>query len=102
MVREGEYPKRELAVCCSVEVVKGAREERFCSDSLTPSITQVPVLPRERIFSTNFSSRGSSLHSKVSLSLFCVSNNPKILQYFSGTKARISRSRSIIIRSAGD
>ena len=32
MVREGENPRRELAVCWRVEVVKGARGERFCSD----------------------------------------------------------------------
>src|SRR3989344_2139542 len=102
MVREGEYPRRELAVCCRVEVVNGARGERFCSDSFTSFTTQVPLLPASIIFLTNFSSRGSSEHSKVIFSFLGVSKNPNIFQYFSGIKARISRSRSIIIRSAGD
>jgi hypothetical protein len=29
MVREGEKPRRELAACCKVEVMNGARGERL-------------------------------------------------------------------------
>src|SRR3989344_9689604 len=89
IVREGEYPKRELAVCCRVEVVNGAREVLFCSLSFTPFISQDPFLPSVRIFSTNFSSLGSFEHSRVNCARLGVSKSPEILQNFSGTKARI-------------
>src|SRR3990167_10668434 len=106
MVREGEYPRRELAVCCRVELVNGARGERFCSDSFTSFTTQIPLLPASIIFPTNFSSRGSSEHSKTSRfpkarpwtplrpCLFprLVSNLPHIFQNFFVIKSRISLS----------
>ena len=101
IVLEGEYPKRELAVCCKVEVVKGARGERFCSDSFMSFTNQVLFSPRSIIFFTIFSSRGSSLQvNKILLPLF--SKSPTMCQNCSDLKARISLSFSIIILKAGD
>src|SRR3989344_5468720 len=102
MVLEGENPNLVLAVWWRVEVVKGARGERFCFDSFTSATSHSPLFPFSNIFSTNFSSRDSSLHSKVNLSFFAVSKFPKIFQYFSGKNPRISLSLSIIMRRAGD
>ena len=45
MVREGENPKRDEAVCCRVEVVKGAFGFRIPIDSLISITDHDPASP---------------------------------------------------------
>src|SRR3989338_3838086 len=109
MVREGENPKRVLAVCCKVEVVNGGRAARDCCDSLIALTLQVPVRAAFTMASASDSVFGSSTQMAVNTSVFPPEADPPraersalTTQNFSGTKARISRSRSMSMRKAGD
>src|SRR3990167_6648427 len=109
IVRDGDRPRRVDAVCWRVEVVNGARGERDCSDSSTRTTFHLPAFAACNIFSASSSVFGSSVHVAVNDSVFPpeadsppVDKSAVITQNFSGTNARISRSRSIMIRNAGD
>ena len=61
MVREGAKPRRELAACWRVEVIKGALGERFTSDSVTSTtFHSFAAFPKARMRSASFCSFGSS------------------------------------------
>src|SRR3990167_7139864 len=102
MVREGARPRRELAVCCKVEVMKGARGARAIFVSLMLTTFHSPFLPSFRILSVSSLFVGSTEHEKMFLLLFLSSNSAMMVQKVTGLKSRISRSRSIIMRKAGD
>src|ERR1035437_10366172 len=102
IVREGAKPRRELAVCGKVEVVKGARAERLASVSEISDTSHLLFLRASRILFTTFSSRGSSEQASCKGSFLAVKVSAVITQKFSGMKARISLSLSIMIRRAGD
>src|SRR3989338_6814016 len=97
MVREGARPRRELAVCCKVEVMKGARGARATLVSLISVMLHLPPLPNFKISSTFFLSVGSFEHMKARL----LSKLAVITQKVTGLKARISRSRSMMMRREG-
>src|SRR3989338_11082035 len=102
IVRDGDQPRRELAVCWRVEVMKGALGERAICVSFMSVTCQVEELPSSRILSTSFFSVGSTEQTKV-LAVFPPSlRSASIVQNVCGKKARISRSRSIMMRRAGD
>ena len=101
-MRDGEKPKRELAVCCNVDVINGGRADLFTTVSLISVIDHGSFFAAWRIFCTSSSFFGSSSHIKVIGVLFFVRKSAEITQKVSGLKARISRSLSIIIRRAGD
>src|SRR3989338_5311666 len=96
IVREGEKPKRVEATCWRVEVVKGARGERFCSLSSTPFTLHVPDFAASNMRSASFSVLGSSTHVAVNGAPLLGFKSAEITQNFSGTKTRISRSRSMM------
>src|SRR3989344_1985084 len=102
MVREGEKPRRELADCRSVDVMKGARGLRVAALSSISFINQDDCFPTARILSVSVFSVGSLLQVTMrgapSFVLVCA----VITQYVTGVKARISRSRSMMMRRAGD
>jgi hypothetical protein len=84
MVRDGEYPSLELAVCCNVEVIKGARGARFCSLSSMSTMRHLSFLAISIILSTSFLSRDSFEQVKVSRSAFGVFQIPSMTQKVSG------------------
>src|SRR3990167_6142328 len=102
MVREGARPRRELAVCCRVEVIKGARGTLVTFVSLTFVICQESVLAVFKIFSTSSFFVGSFEQTKAKLFLVLSSRWAVMVQKVIGRNARISRSRSMMMRRAGD
>src|SRR5574343_1407896 len=59
MVFAGEKPRRELAACWRVEVVKGGKGARDTSDSFTSSTDQFSAFAFSMIDVASFSSLGS-------------------------------------------
>ena len=100
MVFDGENPRRVEAVCCKVEVVNGGRGARFCSVSFMSFTNHDFSFATATIRFASASSFGSSVQVREKVSFdttFAVST-----QYASGMNARISLSRSISMRRAGD
>src|SRR3989338_5244175 len=91
IVRDGERPRRVEAACCKVDVVKGARGLRACSDSSTPFTLHFPACAAFSIRSASFSSFGSSVQMTVNCSFFFVFSSALMTQNGSGTKGRSRR-----------
>src|SRR3989344_3047325 len=91
MVLAGAYPSRELAACCSVDVMKGARGSRFASDSFTSFTVQGLLFPAFKILSTSLFSVGSFSQIKAISSPFFVLVLAVIIQNVCEMNALISR-----------
>src|SRR3990167_10305643 len=102
MVLAGAYPSRELAACCSVDVMKGARGSRFASDSFTSFTVQGLLFPAFKILSTSLFSVGSFSQIKAISSPFFVLVLAVIIQNVCEMNALISLSLSMRMRRAGD
>src|SRR3990167_6920341 len=96
IVLDGEKPRRELAACWRVEVVKGGRGVRLASLCEMSVMDHLPVLPVLTMRVVLFFVFGSSVQASLISVPALVLKSASMTQNFSGMKARISRSRSII------
>lgn len=103
MVLDGEKARYEFAVCCRVDVVKGAFG--FFSISVSfddKTLKSFSVAQTSSTLSFSFSSKTSPGYLMFIKWLILSFVSAEIFQYFSGVKADISRSLSANILRAGD